>query len=566
MRASEAGFSLIEVLLAAALFVVVALGAFEVVRQLLQDAQHLSVRHHAYATLEQLTAQLRAEARTATAIWTSSPSAGAGSDDCVQVDFYTADAGGAKFWSYRSFPNHGAADPVAGDILERLAGTAPIAPCDASQRGEVVLTNLQSPPAVAQIAASVLRTHQDVYSSDGDSGFIAATVPATPALPLGVLDASGAPVRGGNAVVELRVDTGDGSRVVDLLPGVFPNGFTEVLRYTCSERCDVGHDTNAPKTLTACALSWQAGWSTFVRWSDYTTNPDGSLSFPAGWFIAGAFVFTYSGTRASDGGTDSLAKSYPATNWDAARDYAAFPPDRPAADGASAGSSRRGTFAASRRRRGSRISRRTSPPANAPRSPRSNNAATRCSSKERAVDSTRTAERGFTLLELLLCVGILAAASAATAGAFAAVARNAGPGATRDVALMVAENALVRARAAIAYASSPALDGPALLGDRSWGLVPGATQYVAGAQLRANAMCGTNAPLLLRLPVATAYDPASERFTVVVTYPRDPCGLSGHGTVATGEARTVSLTETLPPSAYPPGQTVHHDVPTPARM
>jgi hypothetical protein len=97
-----------------------------------------------------------------------------------------------------------------------------------------------------------------------------------------------------------------------------------VLRYTCSERCDVGHDTAAPKTLTRCALTWQPGWST--------------LAFPGGWFIAGTFVFTYSGTRASDGGTDTLAKPYAATNWDAARDYAAFPPDRAAPDGSRAGS------------------------------------------------------------------------------------------------------------------------------------------------------------------------------------------------------------------------------------
>jgi prepilin-type N-terminal cleavage/methylation domain-containing protein len=182
------------------------------------------------------------------------------------------------------------------------------------------------------------------------------------------------------------------------------------------------------------------------------------------------------------------------------------------------------------------------------------------------VDSTRTGERGFSLLELLVCVGILAAASAATAGAVAAIAHNAGPSAARDVALMVAENALVRARAAIAYASSPAQSGPALLHDRSWGLVAGATAYVAGAQLRATAMCGANAPLVLRLPVATAYDPVSERFTVVVTYPRDPCRVGGDGTIAAAERRTVSLTATLPPSAYPPGQTIGRDVPTPARM
>jgi prepilin-type N-terminal cleavage/methylation domain-containing protein len=182
------------------------------------------------------------------------------------------------------------------------------------------------------------------------------------------------------------------------------------------------------------------------------------------------------------------------------------------------------------------------------------------------VDSIRTAERGFTLLELLLCVGILTVASAATAGAFAAVANRAGPRATRDVALMVAENALVRARAAVAYASSPAQDGPALLRDRSWGLVPGVTRYVAGAQLRAAAMCGGQVPLLVRLPVATAYDPASERFTAAVTYPRDACRVSGDGTIANGDGDTLSLSETLPPSVYPPGQDVHRDVSTPARL
>jgi prepilin-type N-terminal cleavage/methylation domain-containing protein len=337
VRSSERGFSLIEVLIAAALFAAVAFGAFEIVRQLATDARRLTARHLAYGSLERLTAQLRAEARTATAIWTSAPSAGGAHDDCVQLDFFTADAAGPAFWSYRSFPNHTASDAVPGDALQRLAARSPIAPCDPAHSGTVVLTDLQAPPAVATIPADALAPHRDVYLDAADSPFVAASVPATAPIALGVLDASGAPVRGGNAVVELRLDTGDGSRVDDLVPGVFPNGFTEVLRYTCSERCDVGHDTAAPKTLTSCAMTWQPGWSTFVRWNDYVTNPDGSLTFPGGWFIAGTFVFTYAGTRA-DGGTDTLAKPYLATNWDAARDYAAFPPDRAAADGSQAGS------------------------------------------------------------------------------------------------------------------------------------------------------------------------------------------------------------------------------------
>jgi prepilin-type N-terminal cleavage/methylation domain-containing protein len=338
VRGSQAGFSLIEILIATALFTVVAFGAFEVVRQLVADARQLTARHTAYASLERLTAQMRAEARSATAIWASAPSAGSGRDDCVQVDFFTADAAGPKFWSYRNFPNHTTADAIASDVVQRVAATSPIAPCNAEQEGTVVLTHVRAPLFVSIVTPATLAAHQDGYLAQGDSPFVATSVPPTAAIPLGVLDASGAPVRGGNALVELRLDTDDGSRVVDVLPGVFPNGFTEVLRYTCSERCDVGHDTAAAKTLTSCALAWQPGWSTFVRWSDYTTNADGSLSFPGGWFIAGTFVFTYAGTRASDGGTDTLEKPYAVTNWDAARDYAAFPPDRAAADGSRAGS------------------------------------------------------------------------------------------------------------------------------------------------------------------------------------------------------------------------------------
>jgi prepilin-type N-terminal cleavage/methylation domain-containing protein len=182
------------------------------------------------------------------------------------------------------------------------------------------------------------------------------------------------------------------------------------------------------------------------------------------------------------------------------------------------------------------------------------------------MDSTRTGERGFALLEVLVCVGLLAIASAATMGALAALARNAGPAAARDAALMIAENTVARARAAIAYASSPSQDGPALLADRSWGLHPGESDFVAGAQLQAAALCGSGAPLTVKLPVAATYDASNERFTVVVTYPRDPCRVAGDGSMAIGDTATVTLTQTLAPSVYPPGQVVHRDVQPPARM
>jgi hypothetical protein len=109
-------------------------------------------------------------------------------------------------------------------------------------------------------------------------------------------------------------------------------------------------------------------------------------------------------------------------------------------------------------------------------------------------------------------------------------------------------------------------DGSALLADRSWGLRPGESDFVAGAQLQSPALCGSAAPLLIRLPVAATYDPSSERFTVVVTYPRDPCRVAPDGTIPVDDAATVTLGETLPPSVYPPGQLLHRDVQPPARM
>ncbi len=182
------------------------------------------------------------------------------------------------------------------------------------------------------------------------------------------------------------------------------------------------------------------------------------------------------------------------------------------------------------------------------------------------MDTIPTAERGFALLEVLACVALLGIASAATLGAVAALARNAAPAAARDAALMAAENVQARARAAVAYASSPSQDGSALLADRSWGLRAGESDFVAGAQLQSPASCGASAPLRLRLPVAATYDPSSQRFTVVVTYPRDPCRVASDGTIPDDDAASVTLAQTLPPSVYPPGQVLHRDVQPPARM
>lgn len=328
MRGPQAGFSLLELLIASGLFAVVALGAFEVLRNLAADAAPLRARAAGYAALERLADRLRSEARSATAIWSSAPAAGAGHDDCVQVDFFAADAGGPAYWSYRTFPHHGNADAIGPDILERVAASGPVTPCDPALPGETALSGMTAAPQFTLLPPAQLNAHQDPYLGANDAPFVATSVPPTAPIPVGVLDAFAQPVLGGNTIVEVRLENAADARVIDLLPGVFPNGFTEVLRYTCSERCDVGHDGPTPKTLTACAMTWQTQWSRYLP---------ASASAAGGWFLGGTFSFGYSGIRA-DGGTDTLQQVDAASNWDPARDYTAFPPGGPAADGSEAGS------------------------------------------------------------------------------------------------------------------------------------------------------------------------------------------------------------------------------------
>jgi|GEM_PF-1510033 len=172
-------------------------------------------------------------------------------------------------------------------------------------------------------------------------------------------------------------------------------------------------------------------------------------------------------------------------------------------------------------------------------------------------------QRGFTLIELVVAAGVITLAIAATAGGFAALARNAAPGGVRDAALTAGENALVRARAAAAYVPAPAADGSTPPPDRSWALVPGTTTYLAGARIAGGSAC---ASATLSLPVSATFDPEAQTFTAVVTYPRDPCAVTPGGAIPPADAATVTLQETLPPPAYAPGTAVVRDVATPARL
>ena len=169
-----------------------------------------------------------------------------------------------------------------------------------------------------------------------------------------------------------------------------------------------------------------------------------------------------------------------------------------------------------------------------------------------------TSERGFTLLEVVCCVAIVAIAAAATLGAVAGITRNAENGATRDVAMMVAENAMARARAATAYVPQAQPSPEAASQTATWALGASAS-YSAGGLVLGPMLCGTGSANV-QLPVSTAYDSTHNTFTVTVTYPRNPC-------VPTGPTSTVTLAQTLPYASYVPGKTtLVRTIPPPANM
>ena len=314
MRGTQAGFSLIEILIAAALFVVVTFAALESVRVLLPAARQLGARHLAYAGLERLSSQMRAEARSAVAVWPSAPAKTGAHDDCDEVSFYTADAAGPKFWSYRRFPNHTAAEAVPGNALLRVTGTSQPPPCNPSATAQTVASGV-SAFTVVRVAAPQLAAHADPYSGVADGGFVTGTLDDDK-VPIGVDDASGAGVQGGNAVVEVRIDTADASRAVDLAAGIAPGGFTTVLAYTCNARCAVGHGSTGAQTITTCTATWTTLWNppVAIYGGPYSSGGVFYLQGPLlGYAWDGLFTFTYYDGAYGTG--NSVQRTYEVTNW-----------------------------------------------------------------------------------------------------------------------------------------------------------------------------------------------------------------------------------------------------------
>jgi Tfp pilus assembly protein FimT len=159
----------------------------------------------------------------------------------------------------------------------------------------------------------------------------------------------------------------------------------------------------------------------------------------------------------------------------------------------------------------------------------------------------RASEAGYSLLELVMCVGLLIVGSVLALGLLPALARASQSQLIRGAATEVARNAIERARAAAAYYPPGAVTDPlaraAATAGHGWAL-GSAASYTAAVHVH-RALCGTPAATSdVSLRVAMSYDAPSDVLTVAVSYPPNPCD--------TATQAVISLSAQLAPATYAP--------------
>jgi prepilin-type N-terminal cleavage/methylation domain-containing protein len=217
----EAGFTLIEVLVATALFVFVALTGFEAVRQIGWNVNLLAQRADAAAQLDVVAGMLRSDALSAVAVWKPASTCG------DAVEFMQRNAGGTLFALY-------VAQPPA---LVRAAAAGPLNPCDPALQTQVAVASIAS-LTVTAISAPALASHTDPVSGNVDGALFNAAGITAVAVDSHALDVDGSHITTGNDVLEVTVDADPVQTTIDLVAGNRPSAYTQVLTYACNGRCE----------------------------------------------------------------------------------------------------------------------------------------------------------------------------------------------------------------------------------------------------------------------------------------------------------------------------------------
>jgi prepilin-type N-terminal cleavage/methylation domain-containing protein len=299
MKAAEAGFTLIEVLIATALFVFVALAGFDVVRQLSWNVNLLAQRADAAAQLNVAAADLRSDALSSVAVWKPASACG------DAVEFMQRNAGGASFSLYVA---------RAANLVRAIAA-GPMNPCDGGLQTQSVVPGITS-FAVTRVPAGALPAHTDPVSGNADGGLF---------LPAGITgiavashagDVDGSPITTGNDIVEVSIDAEPVQTTVDLLAGNRPSAYTQVLAYTCNGRCEATGEF--PEIRNAAFTDCEPGYDFQNSPAYYVPAAYGYVSAGNGntrivitaYSVTGGYTFAFSGPLPA-----MLERSWPVALW-----------------------------------------------------------------------------------------------------------------------------------------------------------------------------------------------------------------------------------------------------------
>jgi hypothetical protein len=298
-RASEAGSTLIEVLVATALFVMVALGGFDVVRQLGWNVNLLAQRADAAAQLDVTVAALRSDALSSVAVWKPASSCG------DAVEFMQRNAGGASFTLY-------AARAAA---LVRAIAAGPMNPCDATLQTQSVVPGITS-LTVTRVPAGALPAHTDPVSGNADGGlFVPAGITAI-AVDSHASDVDGSRIITGNDIVEVTIDAEPVQTTVDLLAGNRPAAYTQILAYTCNGRCEATGPfpeiRNAEFTDCVPGYDFQNGPAYYVpaAYGNASAANGTQRTVVTAYAVTGGYTFAFKGPQPA-----TFERTWPAAIW-----------------------------------------------------------------------------------------------------------------------------------------------------------------------------------------------------------------------------------------------------------
>ena len=297
--AAEAGFTLIEVMLATALFAFVAFAGLETLRQFGWNVNLLAQRADAAAALDVAAASLRSDALSAIAIWKPPSTCG------DAVEFLKRDASGTSFLLYL----------VRGSALARTSGAGPIDPCDPALPLQTLVANVRA-LRVAALSASALADHTDPVTGANDGGLLIPGGITAVAVDAHVADIDGSPILAGNGVAEVTIDADPMQTTLDLTAGTKPSGYTQTLAFACSGRCEA--NTPFPElrgaAFTDCAPGYDfantPAYYVPASYATVATSGGGSRIVIASYRIAGGYTFTFAGPAPA-----TLERTWPLAVW-----------------------------------------------------------------------------------------------------------------------------------------------------------------------------------------------------------------------------------------------------------